>query len=377
MSDPRAEHALISAVLAQLAVIGGGDTTKALAGDGTFRTFGGGGSSPLTTKGDLYGHSTVDARIPVGANGQVLTADSAQALGVKWATPFASPLTTKGDLYTHSTVDARLGVGSDGQVLIASSAASMGLVWGAPVDATAYHSGDSNLVPATDDAQTLGAATKQLADVFSYSYSCYASPTDTKLAVRLLANGPNGGELALGKGGSTDLKFNIQQTAVDGVALIPTGAKLQQTDAPTAGSDLCNKTYVDSQAAGAGHGCRCNLTLGELDTNTFAFSDSGEEWDTDAYHNDTPNGDRFTIPAGLGGKYVIGMIFNPISISAYYLGYNVNGGTMVKTFVQRTAGDEGSWASVIQLADGDILRFMGNVGGSADVRTAAFLQKIG
>lgn len=46
---------------------------------------GGGGASPLTTKGDLYGYSTVDARIPVGSDGQVLTADSTQALGVKWA----------------------------------------------------------------------------------------------------------------------------------------------------------------------------------------------------------------------------------------------------------------------------------------------------
>ena len=41
--------------------------------------------SPLTTKGDLYGFSTVDARIPVGANGQVLTANSAVSLGVEWA----------------------------------------------------------------------------------------------------------------------------------------------------------------------------------------------------------------------------------------------------------------------------------------------------
>ena len=46
-----------------------------------------GGSSPLTTKGDLYGFSTLDARVPIGTNNQVLTADSAQALGLKWATP--------------------------------------------------------------------------------------------------------------------------------------------------------------------------------------------------------------------------------------------------------------------------------------------------
>ena len=46
-----------------------------------------GSVSPLTTKGDLYGFSTLDARIPIGTNNQVLTADSAEALGLKWATP--------------------------------------------------------------------------------------------------------------------------------------------------------------------------------------------------------------------------------------------------------------------------------------------------
>ena len=44
-----------------------------------------GGSSPLTTKGDLYTYSTTDARLGVGTNGQVLTADSTAATGIKWA----------------------------------------------------------------------------------------------------------------------------------------------------------------------------------------------------------------------------------------------------------------------------------------------------
>ncbi len=43
-----------------------------------------GGSSPLTTKGDIHGFSTVDARLAVGTNGQCLTADSAQTLGLLW-----------------------------------------------------------------------------------------------------------------------------------------------------------------------------------------------------------------------------------------------------------------------------------------------------
>jgi len=43
-----------------------------------------GGSSPLTTKGDLYTYKAADTRLPVGTNGQVLIADSAEATGLKW-----------------------------------------------------------------------------------------------------------------------------------------------------------------------------------------------------------------------------------------------------------------------------------------------------
>lgn len=39
----------------------------------------------LTTKGDLMVYGTALARLGVGSNGQVLTSDSSQALGMKWA----------------------------------------------------------------------------------------------------------------------------------------------------------------------------------------------------------------------------------------------------------------------------------------------------
>ena len=43
-----------------------------------------GAISPLTTKGDLWTYSTVDARLPVGADGRVLVADSGETTGLKW-----------------------------------------------------------------------------------------------------------------------------------------------------------------------------------------------------------------------------------------------------------------------------------------------------
>lgn len=65
---------------------GAGDATKFLKGDGTWATPSG-SASPLTTKGDVYTFSTVDARLGVGTNGQVLTADSAETTGLKWSNP--------------------------------------------------------------------------------------------------------------------------------------------------------------------------------------------------------------------------------------------------------------------------------------------------
>jgi len=92
-------------------------------------------TSPLSVKGDLWTFSTVDAKLGVGSNGQVLTADSGQTTGLKWATPTASPLTTKGDLWVYGSADDRLPVGSNNQVLVADSGQSLGVKWSNPTGA--------------------------------------------------------------------------------------------------------------------------------------------------------------------------------------------------------------------------------------------------
>ena len=58
---------------------------------------------PTTTKGDLSGFDTTFDRVPIGVNDQVLTADSAQALGLAWKdiTHVDSPWTQNHDFDTY------------------------------------------------------------------------------------------------------------------------------------------------------------------------------------------------------------------------------------------------------------------------------------
>ena len=70
--------------VAKIGATGTPDATTALFGDGTWKAAGG-GALPVTTKGDLLGYTSAPARVPVGTDGQVLTADSSSAAGVKWA----------------------------------------------------------------------------------------------------------------------------------------------------------------------------------------------------------------------------------------------------------------------------------------------------
>jgi hypothetical protein len=101
-------------------------------------------ASIIDAKGDLLVGTANDAvdNLPVGTDGWILTADSAQAMGIKWAAAPASGIQAtimdaKGDIISATANDTpvRKAVGVNGTFLKADSTQGDGLLWAALAEA--------------------------------------------------------------------------------------------------------------------------------------------------------------------------------------------------------------------------------------------------
>ena len=89
-ADSAARTTALSGVLSEGMMSYLQDTDSVEVYDGSSWTAIGGGSSPLTTKGDLYTFSTVDARLAVGNDGETLVADSSTSTGLAYREDYAA-----------------------------------------------------------------------------------------------------------------------------------------------------------------------------------------------------------------------------------------------------------------------------------------------
>jgi hypothetical protein len=148
---------------------------------------------PGTTLGDLaYSSATANTntRLPIGTTGQVL----AVVGGVPaWATTAdQTPLTTKGDIFTFTTEDARLGVGANGTVLTADSAEATGLKWATPSSGSSNVAGKNGVLNSAMNVWQRGTSIAGVAGANTYTadrWALYQAGSGTQITVsRQLTN---------------------------------------------------------------------------------------------------------------------------------------------------------------------------------------------
>jgi hypothetical protein len=213
-----------------------------------FNTFGQGVDTSLQ---DLLG----------GTTGQVLSKTSNTNMDFTWVTPTdQTPLTTKGDLFTFTTVDARLGVGTNNQVLTADSSTATGLKWATPaggggkvlqvvqgtyststsVAGTTY--GDSGL--SLSITPTL-ATSKILVMVNQTLLSFKSGVANTSAAVKLLRNGT---DIYNPNPGASEIHY--YECPTSGYHEVADMKALTYLDSPATTSATTYKTQIRGAAAG-------------------------------------------------------------------------------------------------------------------------------
>jgi hypothetical protein len=237
-------------------------------------------------------------------------------------TPFSWQMPTATDLVTDLPADfevfgqavatsmADLLGGTTGQILAKNSATDMDFVWIANdqgditgITATTPLTGGGSSGAVTvgiQDALTTQKGAVQLSDSTSTTSSILAAtPTAVKSAYDL-ANGAIAKSIVDAKG---DL---IGGTAADTVSRLAVGANdTVLTADSTAATGLKWATPAASTPTFVGASAKDNADQAIPNTTYTKLTFNTEQFDTNAFHDDSTNTSRMTIPSGKAGKYLI------------------------------------------------------------------------
>lgn len=176
---------------------------------------GSGGSSPLTTKGDIFGYSTTNARIPVGADNLILTADSSASLGVS----YQDQLSIGGNTFVVGTDGSANLTGAVSVPFPQGGVSGIGLLVNntLPDDATpgaVYIGSQVNSQPAGNDTIYIGAFAATLDLNQSYSAVGQAAAIQT-----FCATGSSGNDIQQGLGNFGTLSLAFAPTITTGLVV--------------------------------------------------------------------------------------------------------------------------------------------------------------
>ncbi len=182
--------------------------------------------TPLTTKGDLFTFGTAADRLPVGTNTHVLTCDSSQSLGIKWAAPssggmtlLSTTTTNTGSSYTISSLSTDyIDLYLIWQDLDCTAGAAITMAFAGGNSATGGVNADGTSIVTLAAAAKLHSDTQSNNNAIACTIHNYAAATEKNLTIRF-------GGLQTGWRGGGYLGFHSYNAAITSITVaISTGS---------------------------------------------------------------------------------------------------------------------------------------------------------